>query len=317
MAKTTKRKAKQKSKNIGIAVIAWLVLALAICVFFLINKDTIMSNVRAADVGRRLFGAKTEISQSSQFQEEQESNGQQDVSSEINNVVDDAENVVMSVQPQVSVSSTAEDVMDADRQYGMANSNEADASNVEVTTSRNEVSGNAANSSSSGSSVAGASGAAVASTVNKGAVPPAPVATTNVELCFIVIGTDGSVSRKFVKRALPKNSAPLTAALGALLSGPTADERASENCTSLIPANTRLLGASVRDGVAYLNFSDDFEINSVGADGYNAQMMQIVYTATNFSTVNSVQFLIDGERKEYLGSEGLWIGSPIGRASFR
>lgn len=315
MAKTTKRKAKQKRKNIGIAVIAWLVLALAICVFFLINKDTIMSNVRAADVGRRLFGAKTEISQSSQFQKEQESDGQLDIS-EINNVAV-AEDVVIPVQPQVSAPSTAEVVTDADRQHGTADLKGADASSSAATAAANEDSGNAANSSSSDSSVAGASGAAVASTVNKGAVPPAPVATTNVELCFIVIGTDGSVSRKFVKRALPKNSAPLTAALGALLSGPTADERASENCTSLIPANTRLLGASVRDGVAYLNFSDDFEINSVGADGYNAQMMQIVYTATNFSTVNSVQFLIDGERKEYLGSEGLWIGSPIGRASFR
>ena len=44
--------------------------------------------------------------------------------------------------------------------------------------------------------------------------------------------------------------------------------------------------------------------------------MQIVYTATEFSTVKSVQFLIDGQKKEYLGSEGVWIGSPLSRTSF-
>jgi spore germination protein GerM len=45
--------------------------------------------------------------------------------------------------------------------------------------------------------------------------------------------------------------------------------------------------------------------------------MQVVYTATAFSTVDSVQILIDGEKKEYLGSEGVWIGSPLARSSFR
>ena len=44
--------------------------------------------------------------------------------------------------------------------------------------------------------------------------------------------------------------------------------------------------------------------------------MQIVYTSTEFSTVDSVQFLIDGNKKDYLGSEGQWIGSPLSRASF-
>ena len=43
--------------------------------------------------------------------------------------------------------------------------------------------------------------------------------------------------------------------------------------------------------------------------------MQIVYTATEYSTVNSVQILIDGQKKEYL-SEGVWIGSPLSRSSF-
>ena len=76
------------------------------------------------------------------------------------------------------------------------------------------------------------------------------------------------------------------------------------------------MGARVSDGVAYLDFNDAFEINTNGIEGYSSQLMQLVYTATSFSTVNSVQFLIEGQKKEYLGSEGQWIGSPLSRTSF-
>ena len=86
----------------------------------------------------------------------------------------------------------------------------------------------------------------------------------------------------------------------------------------MIPAGTRLLGASVKNGVATLNFSEEFELmQQYGVQGYIAQLMQIVYTATNFSTVNSVQFIVEGQRSDYLGSEGTWIGSPLSRSSFR
>jgi len=49
----------------------------------------------------------------------------------------------------------------------------------------------------------------------------------------------------------------------------------------------------------------------------NTTLRQIVYTATSFSTVNSVQFIIEGQREDYLGSEGTWIGSPLSRSSFQ
>ena len=145
--------------------------------------------------------------------------------------------------------------------------------------------------------------------------PKAVMATTTAKLCFVSIDNDGSVSRKQISRTITKNDSPLTGNIQLLLSGPNASER-SKGCRSLIPDGTRLLSASVRDGVALLNFSEEFEYNRVGVEGYLGQLMQIVYTATEFSTVNSVQFLIDGQKKEYLGSEGVWIGSPLSRSSF-
>ena len=145
---------------------------------------------------------------------------------------------------------------------------------------------------------------------------PKQSAKTELSLCFIQIDGDGSIVRKIVKRSVQKNDSPLTNALNLLLKGPDTTISAERNCNTLIPAGTKLLGAKVQNGVAYLNFNDAFEINSFGVEGYNAQLMQIVYTATAFSTVTSVQFLIDGQKKDYLGSEGQWIGSPLSRSNF-
>jgi len=141
-------------------------------------------------------------------------------------------------------------------------------------------------------------------------------AYTDLMLCFIEIDGDGSINRKLVKRSVPKTDSPLTTAIKAVLAGPDTTKSEERNCISLVPEGTRLLGARVSGGVAYLDFNDSFEFNTNGVEGYNSQLMQLVYTATTFSTVNSVQFLIEGQKKDYLGSEGQWIGSPLSRTSF-
>ena len=115
---------------------------------------------------------------------------------------------------------------------------------------------------------------------------------------------------------MPKTDSPLTSAIKEVIAGPDSTKSEERNCISLIPDGTKLLGARVSDGVAYLDFNENFEINTYGIEGYNGQLMQLVYTATSFSTVTSVQFLIEGKKKEYLGSEGQWIGSPLSRNSF-
>lgn len=145
---------------------------------------------------------------------------------------------------------------------------------------------------------------------------PKPAQTMNVKLFFVQVDSDGNVNRKNVTRAIAKNDSPLTSTIRALVAGPLETEK---NCMSLIPEGTRLLGASVRDGIAALNFSEEFEFNTIGAEGYRAQLMQIVFTATEFATVESVQFLIEGKHKDYIGSGEdvwMWIGSPYTRSSF-
>lgn len=146
--------------------------------------------------------------------------------------------------------------------------------------------------------------------------PEPKVSNVELSICFVEIDSDGSVVRKIIKRSVPKNDSPLGTALSLLLQGPDTTKSAERNCMSLIPSGTKLLSAKVKDGVAYLNFNEAFEINQYGVEGYIGQLMQVVYTATAFSTVNSVQFLIEGQKVDYLGSEGQWIGSPLSRNSF-
>lgn len=147
-------------------------------------------------------------------------------------------------------------------------------------------------------------------------VKPAPEpasSTIKAKVCFVAIDSEGPVIRKIVSRSVQKDS-PMGDALNQLIAGPSASE-SKTGCRTLIPAGTRLLGASIKNGVATLNFSEEFQFNQFGAEGSLAQLMQVVYTATEFSTVKSVQILIEGQKRDYL-TEGVWIGSPLNRSSF-
>ena len=146
----------------------------------------------------------------------------------------------------------------------------------------------------------------------KSAPEPVP-STIKAKICFVAIDSEGPVVRKIVSRSVHKDS-PMGDALNQLISGPSAGEEKT-GCRTLIPAGTRLLSASIKNGVAILNFSEEFQFNQFGAEGSLAQLMQVVYTATEFSTVKSVQILIEGQKKDYL-TEGVWIGSPLNRSSF-
>ncbi len=139
--------------------------------------------------------------------------------------------------------------------------------------------------------------------------------TRVVSLFFVRVDADGMVTRHEVKRTVGSSDSPLTDALNALLEGPSTEEL-NRSLISLVPSGTKLLSAQVRGSTAYLNFNDAFMINPYAIEGYAAQLKQIVYTATSFSTVKDVQFLIEGEKREYLGGEGVYIGKPLSRGSF-
>ena len=150
---------------------------------------------------------------------------------------------------------------------------------------------------------------------NQKSIPEKAAQTRKSTLFLVKIDPDGKVIRREVVREIQQSDSPLSETLKALFAGPTEAEQ-KKGLRSLVPKGTRLLSATVKDGVAILNLSEEFQFNQFGIEGYLGQLAQIVYTATSYPTVTSVQFLIEGQRHEYLGAEGVWIGTPLSRDKF-
>ncbi len=136
-----------------------------------------------------------------------------------------------------------------------------------------------------------------------------------VDVYFVSISNSGTVTREKCTRTLEKSPSPLTDSINALLKGTTKEE-AKKGIRSFIPADTKLISASIKEGVATINLSEDFQFNRYGVEGYNIQLQQIVFTACAFKNVQSVQFLIEGQKRDFLGSEGGWIAGLLDVNSF-
>lgn len=111
-----------------------------------------------------------------------------------------------------------------------------------------------------------------------------------------------------------EGSGVASGALKALLEGPTAAEKTA-GASSSIPAGTRLLGVSLNGGVATVDLSREFGSGG-GSLSIMSRVAQVVFTATQFSTIESVIFEIEGEPLDSLGGEGLLLQGPQTRAQW-
>ncbi|MDR0289772.1 MAG: GerMN domain-containing protein [Treponema sp.] len=145
------------------------------------------------------------------------------------------------------------------------------------------------------------------------ATPPAeqPAETRDRSIYFMQERPGADLLLVKVNRKLPVSNSPLIDSINALLAGPTAEERRRE-LNTFIPQNTRLLSARVNGNTVFLNFNEAFRYNTFGREGCEAQLKQIVWTATEFSNVDNVQIQIDGKIVDFL-IEGIMIRNPIGR----
>ncbi len=134
-------------------------------------------------------------------------------------------------------------------------------------------------------------------------------------LYFIKVTDDGRTYPQRVVRPVYYATSPLTETIEALISGPSGDQL-DDGLLNLIPDGTRLISAHVQNGTAFLNFNQSFRFNPLGAEGTVAQLLQVIYSSTEFPTVERVQFLVEGEAVDYLGGDGIYIGEPLGRDAF-
>jgi germination protein M len=115
-------------------------------------------------------------------------------------------------------------------------------------------------------------------------------------------------------RVIPKTQQVGAAAMKALLEGPTAAEKEGGMTTS-IPEGTTFLDLEVQNGIATINLSKEYSSGG-GTLSMMMRLAQVVFTLTQFPTVEGVSFALDGVPIDVLGGEGIIIDHPMTRADY-
>lgn len=149
----------------------------------------------------------------------------------------------------------------------------------------------------------------------------APAAeTTSVTLYYM--GPGGEESHRpgpflvAVHRDIPSTPRIALATLRELLDGPSAaDLELVEEISTAVPTSTLVLGVAIDDGVATVDLSREFESGG-GSLSMLARLAQVVYTVSQWPTVDEVAFELDGQPVTVFSGEGIELDGPIGRDDF-
>ena len=149
-------------------------------------------------------------------------------------------------------------------------------------------------------------------------IVPAAAGTIVVRAYFFLGDrAGGDPSLVPVLRTEPRDSAVARAAMRVLLAGPSVSERAaSPRIATAIPAGTRLLGVRISGSIATVNLSPSFASGG-GSFSVRGRLAQVVYTLTQFPTVTSVRFQLNGAPVTVFSGEGVVLTGPVGRLAFR
>lgn len=143
--------------------------------------------------------------------------------------------------------------------------------------------------------------------------PSADSETGSVVQVWFVSGEEGDPVLTQTYRDIGEEPGVARAAIEALLSGPKPDE---DTLASYVPEDTELLDITIENGTATVDFSTDFDETGLGSGFEHLPLAQVVWTLTQFDTVNSVVFEIEGDRVEAYGSHGLVIDKPQKRKDY-
>jgi germination protein M len=144
--------------------------------------------------------------------------------------------------------------------------------------------------------------------------PSTPVETMIIRAYYVLDGEPGVEGLVPTLRVVPKTTGVARAAMEALLDGDAILSEYSQLSTA-VPDGTLLLGIAIKDGVATVDLSRDFESGG-GSASASYRLGQVVYTLTQFSTVRAVLFEVEGRTITTFGAEGIVLDGPQRRADF-
>lgn len=143
--------------------------------------------------------------------------------------------------------------------------------------------------------------------------------TVEVSAFFLIdgIGSESTDPPHLAPAArLASRESPAAGAMSALLLGPSpAESPAVPPMSTAIPVGTHLHGVSIAGGVATVDLSREF-VSGGGSLSMIARLAQVVFTLTQFPTVDGVVLEIDGVPTTVFGGEGIVLPSPADRGDF-
>lgn len=111
-----------------------------------------------------------------------------------------------------------------------------------------------------------------------------------------------------------KPGAPGKDILQELLAGPNGDDE-SLGLSTAIPEGTELRSLDIAGNIATVDLSEDFTAPGDEPSG-EGRLAQIVYTLTQFPTVDQVELLVNGQVVDSLGDTGVTVSGNLTRADF-
>jgi germination protein M len=146
--------------------------------------------------------------------------------------------------------------------------------------------------------------------------PTTTTGSTTVRAYFVLGSFVDNAGLVPVLREIPKTQAVGAAAMQALLDGPNDNELGARPAMyTNIPDGTRFLGLTIANGTATVNLSKEFESGGGSASALG-RLAQVVYTLTQFPTIKSVSFQIDGVPKTVFGADGKTFDRPVLRDDY-
>jgi hypothetical protein len=136
-----------------------------------------------------------------------------------------------------------------------------------------------------------------------------------VRAYFYLGGEPGSAGLLAVLREVPQTKAVATAAMHALIAGPTSTQSGDRQITTAVPTGTQLLDIAIDGSVATVDLSSEFESGG-GSASVLTRLGQVVYTLTQFPSIDSVKFEIEGKPVTAFGGEGVVLDGPVDRQDY-
>ncbi|MFH0915606.1 MAG: GerMN domain-containing protein [bacterium] len=145
-------------------------------------------------------------------------------------------------------------------------------------------------------------------------VPSQTTTTVGADTMTVTVYYSRDEKMSAAARTLPKAQEVGAAAMKALLEGPSAEERTA-GMFSAIPDGTTFLGLSIKDGVATVDLSREYASGG-GSLSMAMRLAEVVFTLTQFPTVDGVNFKLDGKPVDVFGGEGIILDHPVNRTDY-